>query len=158
MTHHHFVLHQGYVEDQSMACLVLSHEEGFSTPEEAMEDWYQLLLELAQERLEKRRSCCEESLTFSSKRYDTVRFCCFCGQDLKKIPTGEDLVPMVWDDIWKGTNDSVGNSFFERAQEAGWGFEWPSGKYINVFRVDLWVQRWDGEPESRLIWSSEGPA
>jgi len=55
----HFVIHQGYVEDQSMACVTLSHVTGFSTPEEGMEAWYQFLLARAGERVPRPKPCCK---------------------------------------------------------------------------------------------------
>ena len=153
MSHRYFVLHQGYVEDQSIACVTLSHDVGFETPEEAMESWYQFLLGLAGEKVEKLRSCCQESGGFSSKRFDTFRFCCFCGKNLAEVPTAEDVAHNLWKDLWNGTHDSLGRAFFEKAEEAGWGFGWPGGEFIRVYRMDHWVNRWDGVCESNLVWS-----
>jgi hypothetical protein len=145
--HTHFVIYQGYAEDQTLACVTLSHDEGFETPEEAMEDLYGFLLARAEGRITV-EPCCAK--TFAE--HEGARYCMVCGAHKRHACTAEDLVEEVWSTLWEGTNDSLGSEFFCDLEERGWSTEWPPGKFTVVCRFERFLSRLDGECEDDLLW------
>jgi len=147
--HTHFVIHQGYVEDQSLTCLTLSHATGFRTPEEAMEVWYGFLLTLAQDRVAALQECCQKTRELPSSWHF---YCIKCGKRLDQDGGAEAYVTKIWEEIWMGTNDSTGIELWQAMQEAGWGFDWPTGPFVTIFRIERILERFDGEAEGEMVW------
>ena len=145
--HTHFVIHQGYAEDQSIACVTLSHDEGFGTPEEAMESFYSFLLTQAEARVE-RKPCC----TINFDAFPEARFCMTCGSAQQSADTAEDLVETVWEEIWTGDIDSLGGDFFCDFEGDGWSFEWPEDEFAVVLRFERFIRRFEGLCEDDLLW------
>ena len=97
----------GYVEDASLSKMFVRHEVGFSTVEEALESFGQVLLSLLEE--EDRRH-----------KKNFVEFCPHCKKPLSttKAPEVDQLIDL-FRDIYHGTNDSVG-LFWDAFESAGW--------------------------------------
>jgi len=148
----HFLLYQGYAEDQTLACVLLSHEEGFKTPEEAMESFYGFLRSRAEILASDWDPCCEQV----RREHPDASYCMKCGFSLERPDIVDELVVTVWENIWTGTIDSLGGKFWEAMQDVGWAFGegigWRFGKAAAIFRADQYFDRPDGNTLERLLW------
>lgn len=103
----YFALKMGYVEDAALTNLFLSHDEGFPSVEEALEDFGKVLLEILTQEQEERNT-------------KFVQICPHCKQMLSPtLPPDVYQVMGLFQEIFRGTLDSVG-LMWEHFENAGW--------------------------------------
>lgn len=125
-------LFTGYAENQSLACLVVEHEEGFSDVESAAKNFRDIFLQYTQESL--MPPCCSEIPPGAN-------YCPICGLPVHDNVDKRDL----FDELFYGTmNDTA--SAWEFFIDHGWTLSsFPTAETKMVFAMDELVNGNDEE-------------
>ena len=105
------ILNLGYCETESMASVVLTHEDGFKTTTEAMASFAEIFRISNPEPA----SCCKENM-----KVESARFCSQCGvplavySSMAEIDIEEDVRAFLTSDV-----DGAGGSY-NLMEDAGW--------------------------------------
>ena len=111
-----FLLHHGYVEDQSLAALPLHHEEGFDHPLDALESLQKALAEAWAEQ-NPPMGCCEKAPEGSN-------YCPVCGRNLYDKEARQNIAMAGAADLFIGLFGEVNDGnreTFEIFESHGWG-------------------------------------
>lgn len=145
------VLYCGYVEDSSLSCLIVSHDQGNSTAEELRDRFIKDLL-IARDAIYLSRKVVEplpkELLAELTKR----------GYVALPPASGPSL-KTVFEDIRQGTADSTAEAV-EKMMNSGWCF-WPemNGKFAVISNFNARLEALDPEeeeePHNPSAWEGE---
>jgi hypothetical protein len=138
MTYRTFLLHHGYHEDQSLACLPLTHEDGFKSPREAMEAFRELLLVYWREQ-NTPKGCCSNAPAGAN-------FCPACGTEVDTVEEQEDIealgVAGLFMDLFTGTTDNQAQ-FLRHLDETAspWSLapDHTAGTPVHIVGVARWL-------------------
>ena len=139
MIYHNFALQPGYVEDTVLCEMSVSHDEGFSSIESAMEN-LRLTIAAWLEEHRRVRACCKKNLP-DEENY----FCAQCGARLDQYRG--DLYTEVQDAFMKMPMTTVdeGADMLQFFEERGWNlcgfYHFPEEKACSVRAVARWMGR-----------------
>ena len=143
MKYHNFVIQPGYAEDARLCEMRVSHSEGFSTIEEAMEDFRVALISFLRKKSKPKR-CCAKVL---KRRTSLYNFCPECGEDLRDIREENPyavqelflMLPMLT------INEASSIGILGHFERAGWtlsGFsDYPEEEPCHIEAVGRWMAR-----------------
>jgi hypothetical protein len=152
-----FLFHTGYVESQSLACLMLTHEKGFDSVQEALNDIDRLLREAVS--ISELPKCCRAT----QAKDEDANFCKKCGTNLElaRLKLKVDTGSMLSEHFNATCNDA---EYWDAFAEAGWShlaehFDWPNHvlvEYAETVIPESTTKAWDkkGKPPDGGCWKT----
>ena len=139
MLYHNFSLQPGHVEDTCLCEMSVSHDEGFSAIEEAMENFRLTIVAYIAEN-QQPRACCKKNLVDEEND-----FCSKCGRRLDQYrEASEGEVQDFFMKLPMTTLDG-GADILRYFEERGWHLEgfyhFPDEKPCSVRAVARWMGR-----------------
>ncbi len=145
--HSNFALFRGRYEDQFLICMIVSHETGFASVEEALVNFREVLREHWMET-STLDECCEKS----KAALDNPRFCYTCGRALPEFEEyeGEEIAGLFLEISEYTFDKASGKKLYQRFDDHGWVLgDSPFNVDVVVWGVDRWLdEMWEWD----LIW------
>lgn len=149
-----FMFQTGYVESQSLSCLLLSHETGFDTVQEALLALSEVFRN-SPDYTPSSKACCRKT----KEKDQEAEFCSKCGTNLKEPEV--DVGERFYEYIYSTCNDAA---YWEKLTNAGWShdtqdFDWAN--HVHVESVETVIgeaatEAWDknGKPPRDGCWTT----
>jgi hypothetical protein len=102
---HNLMIYNGYCEDQEVAPVLMCHDQGFDTAQEALESIKEILTKLS------KKTNCECDSKYKQFTY--------CGNCRRSVKPPEPILNDTWRTIRNGTLDSLAD-IYEVFEQEGW--------------------------------------
>jgi hypothetical protein len=144
MTLRYFLMYQGYAADQSWACLLFAHEDGFEEPLAAMQSFRAALEDCVKARWRTPYLCCEQMP-------EDANYCSNCGQSRHFTEVTDGDTSSVFIELINGILDGT-HDWEEILQDYGWFRSAPlvPEETCMVVNVDVWLENPDDYMEVNL--------
>lgn len=143
-TYSRFSFHRGQYEDQSLASLVVEHEEGFDDVVEALRSFREALADHYRQT-NKPKGCCVKT----REKVKDAAFCYSCGTNLSYDEESEgEYIAGHYLELFDCTLDTASSrKFYQVFEEHGWRLgEHALNVDVVVFNMDRWCDWMDDEP------------